>query len=156
MWCSMGKRTLRKVWIPISQVFHMRWVLLHFANLLETDAETNVMKYTRGWRSGGKKEPIVWEKYEHQFPRFYPYNGFSCIFSWYRILMWKPMHFPCNEVYYRMGIGWEKRALTMGKVWIPIFQVLPIVAISKHGFQLKKYEPVALNRVVGALKLEGL
>ena len=33
---------------------------------------------------------------------------------------------------------------------------LLIVAISKHDFQLKKYEPVALNRVVGAFKLEGL
>ena len=36
----------------------------------------------------------------------------------------KTMHFPYDEVCHRMGIGWEKTQ-TMGKVKVPIFQVLP-------------------------------
>ena len=39
-------------------------------------------------------------------------------------MMWKPMHSPCDEVYHKMGIRWEKSTHTMGKVWLPIFQVL--------------------------------
>ena len=30
------------------------------------------------------------------------------------------MHFPCDEVYPRMGVEWEKSTHTMGKVWKPI------------------------------------
>ena len=30
--------------------------------------------------------------------------------------MGKPMHFPYDEVYHRIGIEWEKSTHTMGKV----------------------------------------
>ena len=40
--------------------------------------------------------------------------------------MWKPIHFPYDEVYHRTGIRWEKSAHTMGKVWVPISQFLQI------------------------------
>ena len=63
-----------------------------------------------------KKAPIIWEKYEHQFPRFSPYDEFCSIFLYYGKLMEKPMRFPYDEVYHRMGIGWEKSTHTMGKV----------------------------------------
>ena len=46
--------------------------------------------------------------------------------------MGKPMHFPYDEAYNRMGIGWEKTTLTVGKVWLPISQVLPIRWVLFH------------------------
>ena len=94
-------------------------------NWLENPYISHVMKSTIGWESNGKKAPILWEKYEYQFPRSSPYDGFCCIFLYYGKLMGKPMHFPYDEVYHRMGIKWEKSTHTMGKVWLPISQVLP-------------------------------
>ena len=60
------------------------------------------MKYTIKWESNGKRAPIIWEKYEHQFLRFSPYDEFCCIFPYYQKLMGKPMHFPYDEVCHRM------------------------------------------------------
>ena len=74
------------------------------------------MKSIIGWESNGEKAPILWKKYEYQFPRFSPYDGFSWIFLCYEKLKGKPMQCPCNEVYHRMGIEWEKSTHTMGKV----------------------------------------
>ena len=74
------------------------------------------MKSTMGWESNGKKAPILWEKYEYQFPRSSPYDEFCCLFPYYGKLMGKPMYFPYDEVYHRMGIRWEKSTHTMGKV----------------------------------------
>ena len=64
----------------------------------ENSCISHVMKYTIEWESDGKKEPILWEKYGYQSPRFYPYDGFCCIFPCYGILMRKPMHFPYDEI----------------------------------------------------------
>ena len=95
-------------------------------NYWENTCISHVMKYTIKWESNGKKAPIIWEKYEHQFPRFSPYDEFCCIFLYYGKLIRKPMHFPYDEVYRRMEIVWEKFTHTMGKVWVPISQVHPI------------------------------
>ena len=73
------------------------------------------MKYTIKWESNGKKSPIIWEKYEHRFPRFSPYDEFCCIFLYYVKLIGKPMHFPYDEVYHRMKIVWRKITHAMGK-----------------------------------------
>ena len=67
---------------------------------------SHVMKYTRSWQSNGKKPTILWEKYEYQFLKFSPCNGFCYIFLWYWKLMEKPIHLPCDEVYHRMSIRW--------------------------------------------------
>ena len=77
-------------------------------NLLEKPYISHVMKSTIGWESNEKKAPILWEKYEYQFPRSSPYDGFCWIFLCYGKFMGKPMHFPCNEIYQRIGIEWEK------------------------------------------------
>ena len=37
---------------------------------------SHMMKYTIGWESNGKKAPILWEKYEYQFPRLSHTMGF--------------------------------------------------------------------------------
>ena len=73
-----------------------------------------------------------WEKRTHTtgkvwipISQFSPYTRFYCIFPIHGQLMGKPMYFPCDEVYYRMGNGWEKRPYTTGKVWIPISQFSP-------------------------------
>ena len=42
------------------------------------------------------------------------------------------MYFPCDEVYYRMGNGWEKRTHTTGKVWIPISQFSGFIVFSQY------------------------
>ena len=80
----------------------------------------------------GKKVSILWEKYDYQFPWFSPYDGFCCIFPYYGKLKGKPMHFPHDEVYDRMGMGWEKSTHTMGNVRLPISQVLPIRWVLLH------------------------
>ena len=91
-------------------------------NWWENPCISHVLKYIIGWESDGKKVPILLEKYDYQFPRFSPYNGFCYIFPYYGKLMGKPMRFPYDEVYHKMGIGWEKITHTMGKVWLPISQ----------------------------------
>ena len=87
---------------------------------------SHMIKFTIGWESDGKKVPILWEKYDYQFPRFSPYDGFCCIFPYCGKLMGKPIHFLYDQVYHRMGIRWEKSTHAMGKVWLPIPQLLPI------------------------------
>ena len=88
--------------------------------------------YTIGWESNGKKASILWEKYEYQFPRLSPYQGFYCIFPYCGKFMGKPMHFPYAEVYHRMGIGWEKSTHTLGKVWVSVSQTFPIPWVLLH------------------------
>ena len=56
-----------------------------------------------------KKAPILWEKYEYQFPRLSAYNGFCRMFPGtnfpdYGKLMRKQMNLPYGEVYHKMGI----------------------------------------------------
>ena len=87
---------------------------------------SHMMKYAIGCEFNGKKAPILWEKYEYQFPRLSLHHGFCCIFPYCGKFMGKPMHFPYAEVYHRMGIGWERSTHTMGKVWVSISQNLPI------------------------------
>ena len=78
-------------------------------------------KYTIECESNGKKEPILWEKYEYQFPgsphtmgfvgylrepisQTFPIRWVWLSFPCYGKLMRKHMHFPCDEVYHEMGI----------------------------------------------------
>ena len=99
---------------------------------------SHLMKYTIRWESDGNKVPILWEKFDYQFPRFSPYDGFCCIFPYYELLMGKLMHFAYDEVYHRMGIGWERSTDTLGKVWLPVSQVLPIQWVLLHFPMLRE------------------
>ena len=108
------------------------WNFCVMRNWWENPCISHVMKYTTGWESNRKKAPILWEKYEYQFPRSSSCNGFCCILLHYRKLMGKPMHFSYDEVYHRMGTRWEKSTHTMGKVWLPICQVFPIQWVLLH------------------------
>ena len=101
-------------------------------NLWGNPCISHMLKYTIGWESDGKKAPILWEKYEYQFPRLSPYHGFCYIFPCCGKFMGKPIHFPYAEVYHRMGIGWEKSTHTMGKVWLSISQIFPIPWLLLH------------------------
>ena len=67
-------------------------------NWWENSCFSHMMKYTIRRESDGKKIPILWEKYDYQFPRFYPYDGFYCIFPCYGKLIGKPMNFPYDEI----------------------------------------------------------
>ena len=93
---------------------------------------SHMMKYTIGWESNGRKAPIIWEKYEYQFPRLSPYCRFCCIFLYCGKFLGKPMHFPYAEVYHRMGIGWGKSTHTMGKAWLSISQTFSIPWVLLH------------------------
>ena len=91
------------------------------------------MKYTIGWELYEEKSPILWEKYDYQFPRFTPYDGFYCIFLNYEKLMGKPLRIPYAELYHKMEIKWEKCTHIMGKVWASIsqnFHAMDFVAFS--------------------------
>ena len=93
---------------------------------------SHMMKYTIGWKSNGKKAPILWEKYEYQFPRLSLYHEFCCIVLYCGKFMGKPMHFPYAEVYHRMGIGWERSTHTMESLWLSISQTFPIPWVLLH------------------------
>ena len=67
-------------------------------NLWGNPCISHMMKYTIGWESNGKKAPILWEKYEYQFPRFSPYDGFWYIFPYCGKFMGQPMHFPYHDI----------------------------------------------------------
>ena len=95
-------------------------------NLWGNPCISHMLKYTIGWELNVKKAPIIWEKYEYQFPRLSPYHGFCFIFLCCEKFMGKHKHFPFSEVYHRMGIGWEKSTHTMGKVWLSISQTFPV------------------------------
>ena len=73
-------------------------------NWLWNPCISHMIKYTIRWKSYGEKSPMLWERYEYQFPRFTSLEGFCYIFSYYEKLMGKPMHFPYDEVYHRMEI----------------------------------------------------
>ena len=49
--------------------------------LWEVDGDIMYFTYYEGCESNGEKAPILWEKYEYQFPRFSTYNGFCRIFA---------------------------------------------------------------------------
>ena len=107
-----------KAWAPISQVLpKMSFVAFSctLGNWWGNPCISHMKKYTIRWESCGEKSPIVWKKYEYQFPRFTPYEGFCCILQYYEKFMGKPMDFPYAEVYHRMGIGWEKAPILCEK-----------------------------------------
>ena len=99
---------------------------LAVGNLWGNPCISHMLKNTIRWESNEKKAPILWEKYEYQFPRLSPYHGFCYIFPCCGKFMGKPIHFPYAEVYHRMGIGWEKSTHTMGKVWVSVSQTFSI------------------------------
>ena len=51
-----------------------------YGNWWGTPCISHIIKYTIECESNGKKAPILWEKYEYQFPRFSTYNVFCRIF----------------------------------------------------------------------------
>ena len=55
-------------------------------------------KYTIRWESNGKKAPMLWEKYEYQFPRLFPYHGFCCIFPYCGKFTGKPIYLPYDDI----------------------------------------------------------
>ena len=83
---------------------------------------SQIINYTIECEFSWKKSPILWEKYEYQFPRFSTYDGFCKIFSEINFsgfshsmdfpdishtfgkLTRKPMHYPYNQVCNRIAI----------------------------------------------------
>ena len=59
---------------------------------------SHMLKYTIRWESNGKKAPILWEKYEYQFPRLSPYHGFCCIFLYCGKFTGKPIYFLHDDI----------------------------------------------------------
>ena len=94
-----------------------------------------------------EKVPILWEKYEYQFPASSPYDGFCCIFLYYGKQIEKSMHFPFDEVHHRMGIVWGKITHIMGKVRLPISQVHPVRWILLHFPELWEIDGETLGKV---------
>ena len=104
-----------------------------YRTLMAKPMHFTIMKYTIGFESNGKKAPMLWEKYEYQFPRFSTHDGFWRVFpgtnfsdfshsmvSCYGKLMRKHMHFPYDEVYHMMKTQWEKTPIFWNKYGHPI------------------------------------
>ena len=110
--------TMRKVWVTTSQNVEDYWepiprlslfdgfgcLFSCYIKLMWKHMHFYVMKYTMKWEANGKAVCILWKKYQYQFPRLFPYNGICCIFLDNGKLIWKPMHFPYDEVCHRMGV----------------------------------------------------
>ena len=112
-----------KVWAPISQVLLIR-VLLHVPLLWEIDGKPMHFSYNEvchiEWETNGKKAPMLWEKYEYQFPRLSPYR-FCCIF-------------PC------CGNLWGNPCISHMMTLVNFFLILTIV-IALFRVQYNKYYP---------------
>ena len=126
IWLVKCTHTMGKACVPISQAFAS--VLLNFPVLCETDGETHafpiMIKYTIGWELDRKKLPIF-----PCFPHTMGFVAFSrTVENWWENLFIS--HY--DELYHRMGIGWEKSIHTMGKVWLPISHFLPISWVLLH------------------------
>ena len=141
-WWKKSTYTLEKVWVPILQVsqfdaFHC--IFLCYEKLMGNSFVSQVMKYTIGWESDRKKPQILLGMYGNRqlsqvspgFPRFSPYMFFLHI-----LVLWEIngelTHFTYDEVYHKMRIGWEKSTHTMGKLWVPVSQVLSIWWVLFH------------------------
>ena len=60
------------------------------------------------------------------------FGGFRCIFLCYGKSIGKPIHFPCDEVYHRMGIYKEKKHPYYGKGMGTNFPGSPNLMVSLH------------------------
>ena len=86
-WESNGKSAciMGKVWVPISQVLPIRWVLLHFSVLWEIDGQTNTFPiwWSIPWDGNrmGKNHPYYGRSMINNFPvspRTMGFVAFSC------------------------------------------------------------------------------
>ena len=73
----------------------------------------HMMKYTIGWELDGKKAPILWEKYEYQFPRSSPYDGFVA----FSRTMGNWSENPCIYHMMKYIIGWESDGKKVPILW---------------------------------------
>ena len=73
-------------------------------NWWENPCISHMMKYTTGWESNGKTLPFYGKIMGTNFPGLSHSMGFADFSNAMGNLMTKPMHFPCHEVYHRMGI----------------------------------------------------
>ena len=74
------KFLMRKPWFNSFYSFLMSFVAFccTMGNWCGNPCIFYVMNYTVGWESDGKKALVLWDKYEYQFPKFFP--GFVAFF----------------------------------------------------------------------------
>ena len=101
-WESNGKKALilwEKYEYQFSRVSHgFCCIFPYCGKFMGKPCISHMLKYNIGWESDRKKAPILWEKYEYQFPRLFPYHGFYCILSYCGKFTGKPMHFPYDDI----------------------------------------------------------
>ena len=74
---------------------------------------SHMLKYTIGWKSDGKKAPMLWEKYGYRFPRLSPYHEFCRIFPY----CGKFMGNPCISHMLKYTIRWESDEKKAAILW---------------------------------------
>ena len=67
-------------------------------NWLRNPCIFHMLKYTIGWELDGKGAPILWEKYEYQFPRIFPSHRFCYIFPYCGKFLGKTTYFPYDDI----------------------------------------------------------
>ena len=102
IWLEKCTNIMGKVWVPISQAFP--WVLLHFPVLWKIDGDTHAFIICWSIPQDGNLMEKSIHTMEKIFPRLFPFDGFCWIFPCYWKLIRKPIRFPCNEEYHRIGI----------------------------------------------------
>ena len=78
----------------------------------------HIIKCTTGCESNRKKAPILWGKYEYEFPRFPTYDGFCRIYPETNFIGFShSMGFPA--ISHAMGDWWENPCIShaMGDWW---------------------------------------
>ena len=107
---------MAKVWVPISQVFHIRIFpeinFLDFSHLMDFPAISNalenwreypcishMMKYMTGWESNGKNHPFYGKSLGTNFPRIPRLMGFTMLWK----IWWEN---PCISQVMKYTIGW--------------------------------------------------
>ena len=90
---------------------------------------SHMMKYIVGWESYVEKSPMLWEKYEYQFPRFTPYKGFCFIF----LTMRNWWGNPCISHMMKYTIGSESNGKKVPTLWEKYEYQFPRLS-PYHGF----------------------
>ena len=73
-------------------------------NWWEKSCLSHIRKYTTGWKSNEKTHLFYGKSMATNFPGLLHSVGFADFSNVMENLMRRPMHFPCDEAYHRMGI----------------------------------------------------
>ena len=95
----------------LSQFHGFRCSFPCYGKSMENPIIAHIIKCTTGCESNRKKAPILWGKYEYEFPRFPTYDGFCRIYPGTNFIGFShSMGFPA--ISHAMGDWWENPCIS--------------------------------------------